>query len=124
MSDDLFDTQQVLNDVVEGVREILSEQNPKLRSFIRSQTRGAIEFGALITDGVAKGEITPAQQAAYLIQLEDMITAAAYTVAGSIIAIVEAIWNKMVDIIWSAINSVLTTVINTSLPLPVFGEDN
>ncbi|MEH6453561.1 MAG: hypothetical protein V7782_11045 [Psychromonas sp.] len=124
MANITFDTQEVLSDVVEGVKGIMSDQQPKLKSFIRSQTRGAVEFGALIVEGLEKDEITVSQRAVYLEQLEDMITAAAYTVAGAVLAIVEAVWNKMVNIIWTAINTALTAAIDIALPLPDFGNDN
>ncbi|HHF2977224.1 TPA: hypothetical protein ACPJ0Q_002812 [Vibrio diabolicus] len=121
---EVLDVKQVLSDVVEGVRTILDTEQPKLRSFIRSQARGAVEYSALIAEGVVKSEITEAQVSDYLEKLEDQITAASHIIAGATVAIIEAVWNKIVDIIWTAIGAAITTVIDIALPIPDFGVDN
>lgn len=121
---EVLDVKQVLSDVVEGVRTILDTEQPKLRSFIRSQARGAVEYCALIAEGVVKREITEAQVSDYLEKLEDQITAASHIIAGATVAIIEAVWNKIVDVIWTAIGAAITTVIDIALPIPDFGVDN
>lgn len=115
-----YNVSDVMQQVLDGVISITKIQGPKIKYLIRSQFRAAAEYGEIIVEGINKKEIHPSELTSYAEQLEDMIVGGVYVIAGSAIALIEAIWNKVVSIIWSAISVAFNAALNVVFPMPDF----
>lgn len=115
---------QVLADVATNVRALLDSNQPKLKSFIRSQARDAVEYAALITEHTLSGAIQESEMQHYLDRLEDMVTATVHVIIGAQVAIFEAVWNTIVETIWGALEAAVTGLLNAALPIPDVNVDS
>ncbi|MEZ8037559.1 hypothetical protein [Vibrio crassostreae] len=122
MSD--FNIDEVVSDVATNVRSLLDSNQPKLKAFIRSQARGSVEYAAEIAEHLVNGNIQESEAKVYLDKLEEMVTASAYVIIGSTVALFEAVWNAIVNTIWNALEAVLTGVLNAALPIPDINVDD
>ena len=110
---------QLVKDIQSAASAIISKDVTTLAGFSDRQVLAIGQQAALVATGIATGGITPATQQFFLDSIGTMTQNFLETLEGLLWITIEKIWNAAVNVIWGAINGVLTGAGLVALPIPV-----
>lgn len=111
-----------IDKLVDGLLDKLSDAiNEDIKNHVQfadRQVKALAKQAAWIAADTMSGELDDKERDWFLDDLSELSANFARTVAGLTILTIEKAWNMIVEEIWKTINSAVTTVLGTALPLP------
>ncbi|OZI05659.1 hypothetical protein BWI93_24825 [Siphonobacter sp. BAB-5385] len=101
-----LDITQLMKDISTAVSAVLGKDVTTIRGFRDRQLKAIAQQSALITAGIATGEITEETREFFLDSLQDMVLNFLKTLQGVAQVTIEKAWNAAVTVIWDAIEKV------------------
>lgn len=101
-----LDITQLMKDISTAVSAVLGKDITTIQGFRDRQLKAIAQQSALITAGIATGEITEETREFFLDSLQDMVLNFLKTLQGVAQVTIEKAWNAAVTVIWDAIEKV------------------
>ncbi|PQA58258.1 hypothetical protein [Siphonobacter curvatus] len=101
-----LDITQLMKDISTAVSAVLGKDVTTIQGFRDRQLKAIAQQSALITAGIATGEITEETREFFLDSLQDMVLNFLKTLQGVAQVTIEKAWNAAVTVIWDAIEKV------------------
>lgn len=109
-----IDINALINDMKLAASDVLNKDVTTLRGFSERQLKAIAQQSALLTQGIASGQVTDDTKDFFLDSLEDMARNFANTLRGLMMVTIEKVWNAVVGVIWKAIEGATGLVIPTA----------
>lgn len=107
---------QLISDIRNATMPILNKDLAAVKGFSERQLKALAQQAAIVSEGIATGQITEETREFFLDSLEHMTQNFLDTLQGLFMLTIEKLWNAIVGVIWSAINGAIAT---TGIVLPV-----
>jgi hypothetical protein len=100
-----IDTAQLISDIKNAATSQLGTDVTLLRGYSEQQLGAIAQQSDMVAGGLIDGSITSSTQDYFLDSIEEMVKSFLNTLAGLISVMIEEMWNAIVKVIWSAINT-------------------
>ncbi len=111
-----IDVDTLLNDIRTAASGIIERDLATVKGFSERQVKAIAQQAALVSGGIASGQITEDTREFLLDGIETMTQNFLDTLTGLFVVTVEKLWNAIVSVVWKAINGAIAA---TGIALPV-----
>lgn len=108
-----IDISSLVQQMQSAASQVANKDISVLQGFSDRQIKAIAQQAALVSAGIASGQITEETQEFFLDSLKTMAQSFANTLQGLTTVTIEKVWNAMVGVLWSAIG----TATGVSLPV-------
>ncbi len=112
----VINVDQLVSDIRNAALPILNKDLAAVKGFSERQLKALAQQAALVSAGIAAGQITEETREFFLQGLEQMTQNFLDTLEGLFMLTIEKLWNAIVGVLWNAINGAIAT---TGIVLPV-----
>lgn len=100
-----IDISSLIQQMQSAASQVANKDISVLQGFSDRQIKAIAQQAALVSAGIASGQITEETQSFFLDSLKTMAQSFANTLQGLTAVTIEKVWNAMVGVIWSAIGT-------------------
>jgi molybdopterin biosynthesis enzyme len=108
--------EQLVSDINAAVTGVLQKDVAVYEGYNQRQVQAMAQQTLWIAQASVAGQLTPDLREFFLKQLEDSALVFAKTLAGLAMITIEKVWNAVVGVLWSTVNTAISSV----LPPPQF----
>lgn len=107
---------QLISDIRTATTPIINKDLATVKGFSERQLKALAQQAAIVSAGIAAGQITEETREFFLQGIEHMTQNFLDTLEGLFMLTIEKLWNAIVGVLWNAINGAIAA---TGIVLPV-----